>query len=657
MTEVSSLLSADLDALTESLVALESSGASSKLLEILHSEGDISSYREQLLEEMRNLESGVISKYLGSAEEIVALYDEAEECDRLLASMQTELEGYLSGLRSVSQDIHHLQYKSHDISIHLKEKEVQQKQLAEFIDAIVISPDLIKGICEGQINELWVLLVNELSCKLFSVNRREDIENAAIQHILPELEKLKLKASQRIKDFFFAKFEELKIPKTNIQIIQRGLFVKLQGLLVFLDQHTEPIYDEVCAHYSQVMSKIYNSQFKSYLSGIVKDTSKSEILLCSPVSVKSNFSLAGRDSLIVSVNDPITISEDSVSWDQWFRSHQRLLVETTTCEFMFLADFFPRGHFDLFSQVFSKSLLFIQEEISRDVLNSFDILGLLVAIRLIEKSKLLMIDRSVPVLKNFHEKILCDFLWPRVKNLLDLNIQSLRKADVRSLQFIANNLEPHFVTRRYSELLAGIMSLMQPNWSDIGNLLKDLQSSFEGFLGSVAKRLGTQNESVFLINNWDFLATVFSEHGLSESEIYSKADSQIKSITFSLIENQLNLHFSSLILFVVDAENKLSKGDDPASIKEPQMSAIVQWFKTNWKTETDKLESFVKSNFSNLSTGQDIGKQMLTQLLLYYTRFQKIVNKKFAGKSLPVWTKDLVPSQDIMLEIKNLQQI
>ena len=660
MTEVDSFLAADLDSLTENLAALEASNGSSKLLDLLKHDGDISSYREQLHIDMKTIETGVISRYLSSAEEIVDLYNEAEECDKVLAEMESELNGFLIGLRSVSQDIHQLQFKSHDISVHLKEQEAQQKQLAEFIDAIVISPDLIKAVCELPLSELTLTSITELSNKLFSIARRQDTEHPAIMRVLPELEKLRERTSIRIRDFLFGKFEELKQPKTNTQIIQRNVIVKYQGMLVFLDQHDTATYEEVALAYTATMSKIYSSQFKAYHSALAKLASdqvpsKSDVLAAPPNSThkSTGFALGSRGSVLTDA-DPITTTEDSAHLflEQLFRSEQKLLIETACAEFMFLADFFPRNHTELFSQVFSKTLGNMTETVTNDIQASFDVIGLLLSVRVTEKQKATMAERAVAVLRTYHERLMNTVLWPRIRNLLDAHIQSLKKSDV----IAAGNVQPHFVTRRFAELVTALLVLKQPEWGEstgVPTALRELQSAYDVLIAQLSKKFNNQDEAIFSLNNSDLLVAVYSEHGLSEQ--VKKMDEKNKSVVAVFVEGQLQLHFSSLIHFVSDAEGKLARGEDLGSIKETQMSVIVAWFKSNWKTEVDKISKYITGNFSNMTSGVEIMKQVFTQLLLYYTRFQKIINRKFHGKGNPGWVGDLVPSQDIMQEIKQLQ--
>ena len=667
MTEVGNLLAADMDSLLESLTALEGCGSKSQLYSILKTGGDIDDYRDKLHLDMKTLETGVISKYLGSAEEIVGIYQQAEECDRILADMELELNGFLQGLRTVSQDIHQLQYKSHDISVHLREKEAQQKQLAEFIDAIVISPDLIRTICEGTLTDKSLPAITELSNKLFCVARRQDTEHPAILRVMPELEKLKTRAAFKIREFLGAKVDDLKIPKTNVQIIQRNVLVKLQGFLVFLHQHAPATYDEFAAHYCQTLSKHYSHQFKSYQASMARhhtEDGKPELITTNPavgsLSHGNFFSLSGRDSVIKEEadEDPLPASDDDrrLRWEQAFRSQQRLLIDAGTSEFMFLADFYPQNHTELFNQVFGKTLTWQTEELVKEINASFDLVGVLLCIRVVERCRQVLAERSVLVMRSYHERVLNTILWPRFRALIELQTSSLKKIDTRQLSVAST--QAHFITRRAAELLAAIAALRITTWTDATGLplaVSELQSAVDAVLVLMSKKLNPQDEAAFNLNNWDLFVTTFQERGVGSDPTVANLELKIKETMNLFVEGQLQMHFSSLLHFVTDAESKLARGEDPSTLKEPQISALVLWFKSNWRSEVDRIKEYAQVNFSKLSNGMDVMKQVLTQLLLYYTRFQKVISRKYAKQQMPQWSRELVPSQEMMLEIKQLQ--
>ena len=78
--------------------------------------------------------------------------------------------------------------------------------------------------------------------------------------------------------------------------------------------------------------------------------------------------------------------------------------------------------------------------------------------------------------------------------------------------------------------------------------------------------------------------------------------------------------------------------------------SLVRIFSTTWKNGIEQINNNVLSYFSNFRNGMEILKQVLTQLLLYYTRFQGILKKSF--KKAPPFAKELVSTNAILAEIK-----
>jgi hypothetical protein len=55
--------------------------------------------------------------------------------------------------------------------------------------------------------------------------------------LLPDLEKLKIKAIAKTRDYFLSQFQALRKPKTNVQMVQQNSLCKYALLLQFV--HTE----------------------------------------------------------------------------------------------------------------------------------------------------------------------------------------------------------------------------------------------------------------------------------------------------------------------------------------------------------------------------------------------------------------------------------
>jgi len=79
---------------------------------------------------------------------------------------------------------------------------------------------MIEDILKGEINEEYVNNINKLFKKLINLRNYNSVNNKSVKEIEPELNKLKLKACERIRNYMIEQINNLKKPKTNIQIIQ-----------------------------------------------------------------------------------------------------------------------------------------------------------------------------------------------------------------------------------------------------------------------------------------------------------------------------------------------------------------------------------------------------------------------------------------------------
>lgn len=71
-----------------------------------------------------------------------------------------------------------------------------------------------------------------------------------------ELEKLRVKASEKICEFFYKKVDSLKTPNTNIAIIQKSILLKYKELYWFLLDRYVDVANEVKINYVSVGNAI-----------------------------------------------------------------------------------------------------------------------------------------------------------------------------------------------------------------------------------------------------------------------------------------------------------------------------------------------------------------------------------------------------------------
>lgn len=158
---------------------------------------------------------------------------------------------------------------------------------------------------------------------------------------------------------------------------------------------------------------------------------------------------------------------------------------------------------------------------------------------------------------------------------------------------------------------------------------------------------------VFLINNYDQVLCIFQERRVAGKEVNRFAELLMQQREL-FVEEELLQSFSKMIAFVQQTEAHLVRsaaGQEKVDVNPAVVEGLVREFASTWKQNIELINRNVLSYFSNFRNGMEILKQVLTQLLLYYTRFQDIIRKVWRGKP-PAFSKDLVSTTVILAEIK-----
>jgi len=213
--------------------------------------------------------------------------------------------------------------------------------------------------------------------------------------------------------------------------------------------------------------------------------------------------------------------------------------------------------------------------------------------------------------------------------------------------------------------LSGIQNDSAPHRGSAGDMLMNDQELMHEEMILLLKRLADVHatnikRNVFMINNLDQIITIFKERRVSGKELNRFSELLVQQREL-FVEEELLQTFSKMIAFVQQTEAHMSgisapksaRGvAAPADVVNPDVvESLVREFASNWKAGIEQINRNVLSYFSNFRNGMEILKQVLTQLLLYYTRFQDVIRKVWRGKP-PSFCKDLVSTSVILAEIK-----
>eukprot|EP00658_Telonema_sp_P-2_P073901 TRINITY_DN6303_c0_g1_i7.p1 TRINITY_DN6303_c0_g1~~TRINITY_DN6303_c0_g1_i7.p1 ORF type:complete len:514 (+),score=140.51 TRINITY_DN6303_c0_g1_i7:632-2173(+) len=493
----------------------------------------------------------------------------------------------------------------------------------------------------------------------------------AFQDVEPELEKLRCKAAARIRDFLMQKLDQLRMKRTNIQIIQQNVLLKYKYFNTFLAAHAPETSVEIRANYVDTMSRYYHSKFRTYVQSLLKlrveVASKDDLvgvgsernsggLFGSKKSVATRtsvFSLGERNKVLEEVGTdsiiPHIASETKVKYgfEVLFRSMLHLLCESATTEYLFTHQFFGRMD-SIFHQIFAKTIGVFMETIEGFLGDCYDAVGLLLMIRLTRDHQLIMSRRRVPVLDGTFDRVNLS-LWPRFKKVFDANLESV--SNPRDSPTV-NDTHPHFISRKYAELAGSIHCLNQ----GVDNEM--LTANMSHFLAAMEKRLctmssslagGRKNSHIFLINNYDVILAILKERNITCNDT-EKLEKLLASATGAFVEDELQGHFGKMIGFVKEVEPMVQAGNlEGIPYNEDYIGLLLSEFSGGWQAAIDKVNNAVMKYFTNFKNGMDILKHVLTQLLLYYTRFLDIIKTVFGPNA---FSGQIVTIPNLMHEIK-----
>ena len=585
------------------------------------------------------------------------------------------------------------------MNIRLKNRRAAEDLIHRFLSQSALDPEMVNTLCNGNVNEEYQLAVKELGKKLHYLSQSTVPKDGSSMNmvpkdtyvgkmLLPELEKLKLRAITKVKDYFLGQFGALRKSKTNVSMLQQNSLVKYADLLSFLQTEAGPVAEDLRTVYIESMSRTLFNLFKNYSSQLLKLdevlADKHDLIGVEEAALRSMFTnkvnlskrsdaftLGERDKVLDQIEAaPVLVhvalaENQKYPYEALLRSIIKHLSDAATSEFLFSLDFFKKNARDTFNRIFGRTLSLVLENLENYLMTCHDSIGLLLMIKVAHAQRLVMQRRRVPVLDSFFDHMSMLF-WPRFKVIFDANVKSLKEANPKKLGTI--DLTPHYVSRRYAEYVSSILTLQGGSGDSFGiagggeNMLmmnlKQLRVEIINLLERLGSQLGNGKEQkVFLINNIDQMLSVFQERRVMSEEV-EKLEDMLMQQSELFAEDALREAFPRLLSFVLQTERTMAGAGTTTGAKPPVsfsldegvVGGLVKEFAASWRTGIQQLNDDILSYFTNFRNGMEILKQVLTQLLLYYTRFQDIIKKAWARP--PPFSKDVVTTSTILQEIK-----
>ncbi|KAL6858487.1 Sac2 family domain-containing protein [Trichoderma novae-zelandiae] len=478
-----------------------------------------------------------------------ALHRSIVACDDILNSVENNLTDFRNDLSTVSADIETLQTRSSALSRRLENRKRIEKALGPLVEELSVSPDTISRITTGHIDELWAKTLIEMDKRAAVIKKLSGTQQGkASEELGPILEKLILKAVERIRDFLVAQIKALRSPHINAQIIQQQNFLRFRDLYTFLHRHHAALAEEIAQAYMNTMRWYYLNQFTRYERALAKlklhvldkndvlgqedATRKAAVLSSSRVAGPPHdaFNL-GRRIDMLRTKSTSAISSYLAEEDQSthylevpFRNFNLALIDNATAEYTFLASFFaPALSYGQISKNFNyifEPTFEVGRALSRTLVSeSFDALGLLLCIRLNQHFAFDLQRRKVPAVDGYINGTNM-LLWPRLQVIMDRHCESVRlltnaaPTKLAKADQIKMSAAPHMVTQRFGQLLQGFLALSTEAGDDepVVASLRRLRSEVETFLARHAQTHGEARKSErFLYNNYSLILTIIGD--------------------------------------------------------------------------------------------------------------------------------------------------
>lgn len=564
------------------------------------------------------------------------------------------------------------------MNVKLKNRQAVKGELSQLIDEMAVQESMITIILETPVTDREFLeQLHELNHKIKFIKQHSFNETLACKDVSDVVQKLKIKAVTKIREYLLQKVYAFRKPMSNYEVPQ-GAMLKSRFFYEFLLHNERRIAKEVQDEYVDTMSKVYFSYFKTYVSRLLKvqyeeapdkddliaveDTAKRGFF-STKASIKNRattFTLGSRASVLTAdLEAPVIVphaAQDNnkrFSFESLFRSEHFAFMDNCCREFLFLCDFFlvtKSAAQELFNSVLGKTISMLMKHVSTYVADCYDAIALLLCVHIVGKYRTMMQNRDVHSLNQYWDTVQ-EILWPRFEYIVRLNSQSIKNCDVYALANI--DVRPHYITRRYAEFSAALVAINEtsPN-RVVDKVLAEMQEEVQNFILRMASCFNVRKDQlIFLINNYDMMLSVIMERTKDESKESDSFQQLLNSSIQEYIEEVLSSHFLSLMTFVKQVEPFADSGQiDGLKKSENRVMPLVKSFAKNWKSSLDGINQEIMNSFTNFKNGTAILQGALTQLIQYYHRFQKILSHP-TYKALPV-RAEMVNIHNVMVEVK-----
>ena len=416
--------------------------------EALSSGVDLTSYIQQINNDLAQVNDDTISDALSQIDNLNSLYSKLQTTDQTLETIENVLTTFQDSLGTISSEIQHLQDSSLEISSKLKNRQDLHQELAQFVDELVVSESLIEQIMVLPVTDQgFIEALHELNHKIKFVREQKFAGTNAAGDVESVIEKLKFKAIAKIREFMLQKILSFRRPLTNYQIPQNAL-LKHRFFYEFLLNNDRITAEQIQDEYIETTSKIQYSYFNSYMSKLwklkfKKNAGKNDLIgkietkktsAASQITAAftrqsltnrgSVFTLGERAKILKELEASVIVphAETKVDahyhYEMLFRSMNYAFLENACREYLFIKDFFlvdQRGNSIMFQNVMGKTMELILSTIRGHLLEMYDTIGMFLCLHIVYRFQIICHKRQVTALEDFWDSIIY-LLEPKIED-------------------------------------------------------------------------------------------------------------------------------------------------------------------------------------------------------------------------------------------------
>jgi len=131
-----------------------------------------------------------------------------------------------------------------------------EKLLAPEVDALTISPAIVRKILDGPIDDSWIKALEDLEKRSKTIDSKAPRFKSAAD-LKPLIDSLKNKAVERTRDYVVSQIKALRAPGVNAQLLQQNNFMRYKDAFQFLDRHQPQLGQEIGRAYLNIMRWFY----------------------------------------------------------------------------------------------------------------------------------------------------------------------------------------------------------------------------------------------------------------------------------------------------------------------------------------------------------------------------------------------------------------